>query len=68
MKVWIVGQYRSGEALNIVWDFQGIFSSEELARKACKTDVYCYFPATIDEELPEESYEIPEVKYPLRGE
>lgn len=56
MEVWICGQIR-GEAIKIggmnryVWDFQGVFTSEGLARRACLTDKYFIMPVEMDREL-----------------
>jgi len=67
-QLYIVEQYISGEGNTIISSFQGIFDSEEKARVACRTDMYCYFPANLNEELSHEPFEAPDCKYPLRGE
>lgn len=65
MKFWICGQYRSGDPLNTVWDFQGIFSTKEKAIKACLSRNYFIVSAKLDEEIPDETKTWPGVKYPL---
>lgn len=64
-KLWIVGQ-RKGEWKKggSVWEFQGVFSSEDKADKACITTSYFYFSAMMDKELPLESSFPNDGKYP----
>jgi hypothetical protein len=63
--LWIVGQYRSGEDLNAVWDFQGVFSSREKAIAACRDRNYFIAPATLDAALRHEPFEWEGCEYPL---
>ena len=65
---WLVGQYRSGKFPDIIWEFQGLFTNEDLAIKACKNSNYFYHKVKVNEELPEETFEFPEVIYPLRDD
>jgi len=60
--MWLVGQYRSGESGNVVWDFRGIFSTEEKAMNACRNENYFVHEVIIDEEVPDEPL-IMECKY-----
>lgn len=57
--LWYVGQLRSGEHPDFVWDFQGVFSSEELANLACRDRTYFVVPVALNEELPHEQIESP---------
>ena len=50
MKLWIVGQ-KVGDDRD-AWEFQGVFSSEELADRACRSKRYFMAPAVLDVELP----------------
>lgn len=68
MVIWLVGQtieWHPIEEGGTVWDFQGIFDSEEKAVKACKTKNYFVAPVLLNEEIPEESTEFPDSYYPL---
>ena len=66
MNVWVCGQYLSGEEIGkVVWDFQGIFSTKEVAIKACRNKNYFIAPAELDEVLPDENEVWPGVEYPL---
>lgn len=62
MKLWIVGQL-----INIGshdWEFQGIFSSEELAISACYTHMYFVGPVQLDVEFPQKTMDWPGAYYP----
>lgn len=60
MKVFICGQIKTWPT----WEFQGVFSSQEKADKACINEHYFYFGADLDAEICEESMEAPGVIYP----
>jgi len=65
--LWAVGQprYESPEGSGLwVWDFQGVFSTEEKAIWACKGDDWYVFPVEVDEELPEDPVSAPGAYYP----
>ena len=68
MELWLVGQYRSGEIPNIVWDFQGIFSTKGKALAACRNEWYFIAPIALDVELPDEVVQMPGAYYPLKKE
>lgn len=55
IELWIVGQWKE-ETTNerTIWEFQGVFDSEELAIAACRTDDYFIAPATLNKPLPHE--------------
>jgi len=65
MRLWIVGQTRSGEFPDLVWDFQGVFDSEDKAREACINEWYWMAPITVNESLSDESYAFPDIVYPV---
>ena len=52
MIVWIAIQLRGKEN---AWEFQGVFSSENKAKEACKNDKYFIGPAEMDKLYPNES-------------
>ena len=55
-KLWACGQWRREDDDGLsVWDFQGVFDSEERARSACKDDNWFIWPVFINAELPEEA-------------
>lgn len=65
MQIWIVGKYiaesqeswyyedpaepRPDSGKELVWDFFGVFSSEEKARAACTSPLFFYAPYNLDE-------------------
>jgi hypothetical protein len=53
-KFWIVGRYQEQVGEFAAWAFQGIYSTEENARKACLRRNDFYAPAILDEEPTEE--------------
>ena len=63
--LWICGQYKSGDEGNIVWDFQGVFDTEELAIAACVDNTYFVGLAELNKELPKATAkQWPGVYYP----
>jgi hypothetical protein len=52
MKVWICLQYNSGMFPSSVFEFRGVFSTEELAFKACKNDSFAVIPVIMDDFIP----------------
>jgi len=59
---WVTGQFR---LLN-VWEFVGVFSTEEKAVAACHNDCCFVAPAILDEQEPESPAEWEGLYYPLR--
>lgn len=57
--VWLVFQWRDGVA-----EFQGVFTSEEKAILACRTENHCVCPAALDDELKQEGGTWPGAWYP----
>lgn len=57
MQLWLVTQVKWNPDIEgaVIWEFQGIFSSEEKALAACRDENYTMAPAILDEELPHES-------------
>ena len=66
--LWIVGQYRFGDTGAIVWDFQGVFTTEEKAIAACKSTTWFIARMELDKELPEATEVMPDVIWPLLKE
>lgn len=65
-RLWICGQLKGDwKETGSVWEFQGIFSSNEKARNACRNEKYFIFSAQLDEELIDESYLPEDACYPL---
>ena len=65
-EMWICGQLRGEwKAEGSVWDFQGVFSNEEKAEKACRNEKYFIFLATLNEELPDQPGYPVVSRYPL---
>ena len=49
------------------WEFQGLFSTEQKAIDACKTNSYFIAPAQLDEIIMDESGDCPGAFYPLEN-
>lgn len=62
MKLWIVGKSLGEPDL---WQFQGVYDSEEKALLACRTPNYCVAPAVLNQELPDETVEWVGLYYPF---
>ncbi len=62
--VWICGKHISHDDNGTVWDFQGVFSTEEQAISACKDDNYFIGPTEMNVVLPEEKIIWPGCYYP----
>jgi hypothetical protein len=69
-EAWIVGRHlkgaedlETGEHL-VAWDFQGVFTSEDLAVAACRDDRYFVAPAKMNQQLPHDTAEWPGCYYP----
>ncbi len=60
--VWVCGKSVEGVQ---AWEFQGVFSSEDLAAFACRTESYFIGPAIIDLPLPDDPVEWVGAYYPL---
>ena len=56
--------HKVGKCPNAVWDFQGVFTSEERALEACKDRSYFVGPAVLNKELPYDTIEWPGHYYP----
>lgn len=65
-KLWIVGQFLGvgpGDQ-GTVWEFQGVFDSEQAAREACIGRNYFYGPATLNELIPADTRTWVGCRYP----
>jgi len=65
MKLWVYGRYKGQDHLNVNWDFQGIFSSEEKAVEACRDRTYFAAPTELDVSLPHSTTKWPGCYYPF---
>jgi|LSQX01.3.fsa_nt_gb hypothetical protein len=63
MELFLVGQYKKGKFPNVIWEFQGIFSSKENATSACRNENYFISSVTLDENLPDETILPSNIKY-----
>lgn len=63
-KMWLVGQYKSGEFPDIVWEFVGIFTTRDGALAACPDIEYFIAEVQANEVAPSESAQFPSVWYP----
>lgn len=52
-QLWIVGKWLAVDGKN-AWEFQGVFSTEEKAIHACRTEMYFVGPAELNKSLPHE--------------
>lgn len=62
---WICGQYKLDTAAGRIWEFQGLFSSRELAVAACRDSAYFIAPVVPDEQYPHKTCKWPGAIYPL---
>ena len=64
-RLWIVGQikgeYRESGS---IWEFQGVFSDEVKADKACKDENYFYYSVRLNVEFSRNSIEPKDSRYP----
>lgn len=63
--LWMVGQFIKETEHGNIWDFQGVFTSEEQAVKACRTPAYFVVPIALNQELPHETVVALGGYYPL---
>ena len=64
---WLCGQIRDkfpGKE-RWIWDLQGVFQTEQMAIKACRTDKYFIFPMELNKIYPDEPSVSPRGYYPL---
>lgn len=59
MKLYIVGQSKGDS-----WEFQGVFSTEKKALKACRNRTYFIGPIKLDKSLPAETCDWKDAYYP----
>lgn len=62
--LYIVSQYKAETDKGIVWEFQGVFDTEEAAKIACRDETYCYFPVTLNETVSHKTIVSTEAIYP----
>lgn len=67
MNLWIVGQYKADTSAGRVWEFAGVFDTQELAVAACRDYTYFVQPIVLNEAAPHESFEFEGGFYPYPG-
>lgn len=67
MDLWLVGQWKSGDYPNCVWEFSGIFDSEEKAVNACRDWTYFVAPIKLNDQFPHETVNLGSY-YPIKRE
>ena len=68
MELFIVGKHIAETDKGGVWEFQGVFDSEDKAVKACIKEHYFVGPAKLNDIWPDESVKWPGAYYPLLEE
>lgn len=68
MQLWLVGQFKAETDKGNVWELQGVFSSQELAEKACINESCFVAPICLDVPSPEETRVFPGMYYPSERE
>jgi hypothetical protein len=63
---WLVSKFIASVEQGVVWDFQGIFETRDLAIAACRNESYSIQSVELNEELPDESSDFPDCEYPKR--
>lgn len=67
MKLWVTGQYKSGEFPNILWELAGIYDSEDKAVAACAGDSNMFvWSQELNADIPKETHTPPDFKYPVQ--
>lgn len=66
MTLWLVGQFKAITQKGNVWEFQGVFSTQELAEKACVSEYYFVTPITVDVPSPDETCKFSGSYYPVK--
>ena len=64
-RLWIVCDVKSDDGR--VFEFVGVFDTEQAADNACTAINFCYFSAVLNERLSDESIIAPGVRYPRAG-
>ena len=64
MEVWICGQYLTEIDTGKVWEFAGVFDSEQKAIDACRDQSYFIAPYNINEIHPHETVPMEGIYYP----
>lgn len=62
--LWLVGQHKGEIEGKMVWEFQGIFETEELAQKACIFWNYFYHAVELNESIIDKTVDFSEIVYP----
>lgn len=65
-RLWLCGQIRMRDGMPQRWEFQGVFSTESKAERACRNANYFIFPFTLDDERSDRTTIPHGTRYPLR--
>ena len=65
-RLWLCGKFVASTPQGRVWEFQGIFFTEELARAACRDYTYWIAPVVPNEEQPHEAVEFEGGYFPIK--
>jgi hypothetical protein len=62
--MWLVGKFIAVATEGVVWEFQGIFETRDLAEAACRNERYCVQTVELNKEIPDETVPFPDSLYP----
>lgn len=65
MDLWLTGQFKAETDKGSVWEFQGIFSTQELAEKACINNNCFVARVELNVSGPEETRIFQDMYYPV---
>jgi len=65
MKLWIVGKILNPDTGCDIWEFCGVFDTEEKAVAICKTEDYFVGPADLNFIVPDPTVDWPNAYFPL---
>jgi hypothetical protein len=63
-EIYLVGRFIKETSSGVVWDYQGVFSSEKNAIRACLNKSFFYYKSTLDEYIPIQTSSFPNIIYP----
>jgi len=64
MKLWMVAKFVAETEKGIVWEFAGLFDSEDAAVAACFESTYSVVELEVNEPVPQERQQFPVCWYP----
>ena len=66
-ELWIVGQHKHTTNSGLVWEFQGVFDSEEKAIAACRNERYWVAEVELNKEICDEPQKFKNAYYPFKA-